>query len=211
LADTAADNGTLLRSFLEAETEALLGTLRLYVLRSGLAAGQGADLAAVELLNDVVVEALAHADLFRPSGQPKAWLLGIAANLVKRRQVARAKKSRREPLVHDLLPGSQEIMSEDEVFDRLAALAARQPEVNTEGDPARGLVSSQQVEAILAHVSKADRQVLRLAVLHELNGQELAAALGISPGAARVRLHRALNHLRAAWPIDEPGRGEVHG
>jgi DNA-directed RNA polymerase specialized sigma24 family protein len=41
---------------------------------------------------------------------------------------------------------------------------------------------------------------LRLAVLHDLTGEALAQELGIKPGAARVRLHRALNRLREAWP-----------
>jgi RNA polymerase sigma factor (sigma-70 family) len=203
LIDTTVDNATRLRQFLEAETEALLGTLRLYVVRAGLAADQGVTLAAVELLNQVVVEALAHTDRFRPSGQPRAWLLGIAANLIKREQVARAKRYRREPLAHDLLPGSGETMAEDEVFDRLAALVA--------ADPAEEMAASQQVEAILAHVSESDRQILRLAVLHELNGQELGRALDITPGAARVRLHRALNRLRGAWPGDEAAKDENDG
>jgi RNA polymerase sigma factor (sigma-70 family) len=203
LTDIATDNGTRLRQFLEAETEALLGTLRLYVLRAGLAADRGAALAAVELLNEVAVEALAHADRFRPAGQPRAWLLGIAANLIKRKQAARADRARREPLAHDLIPGSHQTMAEDEVFDRLAILAG--------GDPTRELAASQEVEAIVAYVSESDRQVVRLAVLHELNGQELARALGTTPGAARVRLHRALNRLRAAWPGTEPAKSENDG
>jgi hypothetical protein len=37
-------------------------------------------LLTAELLNEVVVEALAHADRFQADGQPRAWLLGIAAN-----------------------------------------------------------------------------------------------------------------------------------
>ena len=77
------------------ESETLLATLRYYVTRAGLAHSQTASLAAAELLNEVVVEALEHAERFRPDGQPRAWLLGIAANLIKRQQVARAKRNRR--------------------------------------------------------------------------------------------------------------------
>jgi RNA polymerase sigma factor (sigma-70 family) len=201
--DTATDRRTQLRQFLETETEALLGTLRFYVVRAGLAVEQGAGLAAVELLNEVAVEALDHADRFRPAGQPRAWLLGIAANLIKRKQATRATRNRREPLAHDLVPGSHETMTEDEVFDRLVALAT--------GDPAQELAESQEVDAILAHVSEGDRRVLRLAVLHELNGEELARALGVTPGAARVRLHRALHRLRAALPDHELPKGEDDG
>jgi RNA polymerase sigma-70 factor (ECF subfamily) len=193
--ETSTDNRALLRRFIETETEPLLGTLRLYVMRAGLAGGQGATLAAVELLSEVTVEALEHADRFRPSGQPMAWLLGIAANLIKRKQVERAKRNRREPLVRDLVPRGQEALSEDEVFDRLAELSF--------ADPAQDLAANQEVEAILIHVSEGDRRVLRLAVLHDLNGKDLAQALGVTPGAARVRLHRALNRLRAAWLASE--------
>jgi RNA polymerase sigma factor (sigma-70 family) len=198
-----SDNRALLRRFLEAETGALLGALHLYVVRAGLANGQGATLAAVELLNDVAVEALACADRFRPAGQPRAWLLGIAANLIKRRQVERAKRNRREPLIHDLFPDSQDAWSEDELFDRLAAFDVT--------DPAHSLAVNQELDAILAHISEGDQQVLRLAVLHGLSGLEMAQALGITPGAARVRLHRALNRLREAWERPEQGKVESHG
>jgi RNA polymerase sigma factor (sigma-70 family) len=41
-----------------------------------------------------------------------------------------------------------------------------------------------------------DRNVLELAFLRDLDGEALAKELGIRPGAARVRLHRALLRLR---------------
>jgi RNA polymerase sigma-70 factor (ECF subfamily) len=194
--ETSIANRTLLRRFIEEHAETLLGTLRCYVVRAGLADRQGATLAAVELLNEVVVEALEHADRFRPSGQPMAWLLGIAANLIKREQAGRATRNRREPLVRDLYPHAQAAISEDDLFDRLAALDV--------SDLAQDLEASEGVSAILTHVSENDQRVLRLAVLHDLNGEELAQALDVTPGAARVRLHRALNRLREAWQAQEP-------
>jgi DNA-directed RNA polymerase specialized sigma24 family protein len=36
-----------------------------------------------------------------------------------------------------------------------------------------------------------------------MNGAALAGALEVSPGAARVRLHRAINRLRAAMAAGE--------
>jgi RNA polymerase sigma factor (sigma-70 family) len=194
--DTCPVNQTRLRQFIEMETETLLATLRYYLVRAGLADAQSAALAAVELLNEVVIEALDHADRFRSSGQPMAWLLGIAANLIKRKQAERATRNRREPLVRDLYLDVQDNLSEDELFDWLAAL--------TVAEPALAWESNEAVSAILAYVSKTDQHILRLAVLHDLNGEELAQALGVTPGAARVRLHRALNRLRAAWPVPEP-------
>ncbi|MEO8392787.1 MAG: hypothetical protein ABI700_07325 [Chloroflexota bacterium] len=38
--------------------------------------------------------------------------------------------------------------------------------------------------------------MLRLAILSGLDGDALARELGVTAGAARVRLHRALNRLR---------------
>lgn len=184
-------NHDLLRQFISGESEALLGTLRYYVVRAGLANGRDAALAAVELLNEVVVEALEHADRFRPSGQPMAWLLGIAANLIRRKQAECAIRNRREPLVRDLYSGAQDALSEDEFFDRVASRAV--------GEPTEEWEANEAVSAILAHVSEGDRRVLQLAILHDLNGEALAQELGIKPGAARVRLHRALNRLREAW------------
>jgi len=52
---------------------------------------------------------------------------------------------------------------------------------------------------MLSLVSKEDQKILRLAILVGMNGVELAQALGTNPGAARVRLHRALGRLQVAW------------
>jgi RNA polymerase sigma-70 factor (ECF subfamily) len=195
----ADDNQTAgelrLRQFLEQEAEALLGTLRFYVSRAELATTPpSVDTAARELLNDVTFEALAHADRFRPDGQPRAWLLGIAANLIKRRQADLAKRQRREPLARDLNIAGSDALSDDELFDRLAALSR--------DNLSERLEEEEQVTAMLAHLSPADREVIRLAVLLELDGRALAKALDINPGAARVRLHRALRRLRETLQVN---------
>jgi RNA polymerase sigma-70 factor (ECF subfamily) len=189
-------NRIRLRRFIEEQADDLLGTLRVYVARAGLAHGEGVTLAAVELMNEVVVEALEYAGRFRPDGRPMAWLLGIAANLIRRRQTRYAVDGRREPLARDVCRG--ETWSEDELFDYLATLAV-------EG-PAEEVEARAEVERLLARVSKSDRRVLRLAIMHDLNGKELAQALHVTPGAARVRLHRALNRARDAWHTQGEGR-----
>jgi RNA polymerase sigma factor (sigma-70 family) len=199
---TQTANQSLLRHFIESETPALLGTLQVYVVRAGFVHGQGATLAAVELLNRVVVEALEHADRFRPTGQPRAWLLGIAANLIKREQAERARRERREPLVSDMVPDLQDVLSEDELFDRLATMAAT--------DPGKDLERDDAVAAILGHVSERDQAIVRLAILHGLDGKAVAQELGIKPGAARVRLHRALNRLREALAQAENAEDGSH-
>ena len=92
-----------LRDYIAAESDQLLAVLRMYVVRAGLASFAEAAPIAEELLNDVVIEALEHSDRFTPGRAPLNWLLGIAANLIKRRRAARARRMQREPLARDLL------------------------------------------------------------------------------------------------------------
>lgn len=173
-------NRTRLRQFIEEETPVLTRTLGIYLSRAGLT------ISASELLSEVVVEALEHEARFDPARQPRAWLLGIAANLIRRKQAELARLDRREPLARDLYPGAEP--SDDEVFDWLDGMSAVDPHLTLDGND--------DVSALLARVSPEDAMVLRLAVLHGLDGETLARELGVSPGAARVRLHRALERLR---------------
>ena len=76
----------LLMAFLMHNTEPLLGTLRSYVQRMGLARGEEVKAVALDVLQEVVVEALDHAERFNATGQPMAWLLGIAINVIKRKK-----------------------------------------------------------------------------------------------------------------------------
>ena len=182
---------TRLRQFIESESSTLLGTLRYYLFRAGL---NGRDLpldsAAQDLLNDVVAEALQHEDRFRTAGQPRAWMLGIAANLVKRRQQEIIRRDQREPLIRDMHPEMEAQMSDDELFDWFADVAATMPDAFEERE---------DVDRLLAALAPDDEHVLRLAIMNGLDGVSLAQALKITPGTARVRLHRALGRLRAAY------------
>ena len=187
-----ATENSPLRQFIAEDSDGLLGTLRYYVFRAGLTGQeQPLDAAAHELLNEVVIEALEHEDKFRVTGQPRAWLLGIAANLIKRKQADVARRRRREPLARDLYPGDQDALSDDDLFDWMASLSG--------SSSVQELESDEQVNAIMAGVSPDDQHVLRLAILHGLDGEALGEALHVTPGAARVRLHRALNRLRASY------------
>jgi RNA polymerase sigma factor (sigma-70 family) len=54
---------------------------------------------------------------------------------------------------------------------------------------------SPQLEAALAELSAAEREVIALRVLLDLDGDEAARVLGISPTAVSTRLSRALKKL----------------
>ncbi len=170
---------------------ALLATLRVYVQRMGLASGEEVAAAAVEVLQEVVIEALEHADRFNSSGQPVAWLLGIAVNIIKRKKVEKAKRSRRELFIGELAHAQSEPLSDDELFDQLTACQSAGPE--------QDFAANEQAVLLLSLVSLEDRQLLLLAFLYGFEREALAEKFGITPVAARVRLHRALQRLRLAW------------
>jgi RNA polymerase sigma factor (sigma-70 family) len=176
-------------ALIDTERSQLLKTLRFYVLRAGLASSRDGDTMAQEILNETVFEALRSTHRLTADMNPHPWLLGIALNLIKRKQVEIAKRERREPLVRDLLPDSQLALSDDDLFDQLPQLVdAALDEVEVKDE----------IADMLTCISESDSHVLKLAVAHDMNGEAIAQALQISPGAARVRLHRALNRLRRA-------------
>jgi len=181
-----------LKQYIETETGWLLPTLRFYLFKAGLLHEEAF---VTELLDELVVEALQHSERFDPARQPKAWLLGIAANLIKRRRAQAQKLEQREPLAGDLaIPGEADI-SEDEIFDRLSVFSGEDLEKDT--------LSKQQLAQVLALIPIGDRQLIRLYVMMGLEGNTLAAELNISAGAARIRLHRALNRLREVWRANQ--------
>jgi RNA polymerase sigma factor (sigma-70 family) len=187
-----------LEAFIEAEGESVAKTLRYYVLRAGLASGVGVAQVTDEVFNDMVVEALRTADRLKPDVHPKPWLLGIAANLIKRRQTEMTKRDRREPLLRDLYPELEDTLSDEELFDQL-------PIVND--TTLAELEADESIHQLLSGLSESDRHILRLAILHDMSGEAVAKELRINAGAARVRLHRALQRLRAAQSAEQ---GDAH-
>jgi len=61
----------------------------------------------------------------------------------------------------------------------------------------------EQVLASLATLPEGERAALLLRVDHGLSYEEIAASLGITPGAARVRVHRARLRLASAREAQE--------
>ena len=169
----------------------LLGIIRTYVMRMGLAHGEEVPTMALEVLQEVVLEALGHANRFDPTGQPMAWLLGIAINVIKRKKFELIRRSQRELPMSNLSPTQEEDLSESDLFDQLR--------VDTYAGPDQEIAANEQAELLLSLVSPEDQHILMLAVLQGFETKALAQKLGISPGAARVRLHRALKRLRLAW------------
>ncbi|MGZ3611419.1 MAG: RNA polymerase sigma factor [Ktedonobacteraceae bacterium] len=197
-------DNTQLIDFIADNVASLLGIIRSYVMRMGLAHSDEVPAVALEVLQEVVLEALSHASRFDPTGQPMAWLLGIAINVIKRKKYERIKRIQRELSMSDLSLTQEEGLSESDLFDQLAT--------NTFAGPDQEIAANEQAELLLSLVSPEDQHILMLAILQGFDQEALAQRLDISPGAARVRLHRALKRLRIAWSEHylDSQKGESH-
>lgn len=183
---------TYLRQFLQDNATSLQAILCGYVARMGLATGENIKVVAAEVFQDAVLEALAHAENFNPEMQPRAWFLAVAANILKRHRAAYARRYRFEVLIGDLA-NKTELENEHDLLDRLMAYTGGTP------GPEQSLVTHESVHELLALVSQEDAHLLNLALIQGWDSQSLGAVLGVTPGAARVRAHRALSRLRDAW------------
>lgn len=79
--------------------------------------------------------------------------------------------------------------------DRRLRLVRRLQAEPVPGDPA-GPDLDPDLDAAIARLSADDRELLRLWAWEGLAPREIAVALGITPNAASIRLHRATQRLR---------------
>ena len=127
---------------------------------------------AADLTADVFLAAIEAAAQYRGSfGGPRTWLFGIVRNVV----AAEFRRSARERRAEDLIAGRR-LLDADDVDCLVTKInAARQV---------------RELHADLQALPDGERAVLELVAVDGLSVAEAAAALGIRPVAARVRLHR---------------------
>jgi RNA polymerase sigma factor (sigma-70 family) len=143
------------------------------------------------LADDVVSETFLIAfdrrrryDVAQPNARP--WLYGIASNVIARHRRAEVRQYRalaRAGVTH-AVDGDAE-----RADGRLDARALRG-----------------RLAAALVEIADRDREVLLLVAWAQLSCEEAARALGIPPGTARSRLHRARRRTRAALADGEDHR-----
>jgi RNA polymerase sigma factor (sigma-70 family) len=134
---------------------------------------------ADDIAADTFVIALGKRDGFDPRrGTVRAWLYGIATNLVARQQRAEQRRYRALARVgaRDLADGHEE---------RVVSWVA-----------AEGLQA--QLASALARLSREERDVLLLVALADFSHEEIAQALGIPYGTVGSRLNRARKKVRTA-------------
>jgi len=127
---------------------------------------------AEDLTSETFEAALRKWRRFDPGrGTPRAWLLSIARTTALDFFRADARRRRRE--------------------ERAEAIS---PHQETEDPFGEGLLSP-ELEAGLRALSTGEREVVALRVVLDLDGEQAARVLGISPTAVSTRLHRALAKL----------------
>lgn len=156
--------------------------LRLYLARRVADPFVVADLTA-----DVFLGALRSAKTYRREfGSPRAWLTGIARNILADHWQSSAQES---ATVRRLR--GRELLDEDST-DRIVQRIAAETQART-------------VLAAIADLPASLRSVIELVAVDGLTLTEAAAVLDISPGNARVRYHRArrlLQNTPALQPLE---------
>lgn len=135
---------------------------------------------AADLTAEIFIAAIGSAHTYRPaSGTQLGWLYGIARNVLAsdRRRTAREREAAGRF-------AGRRLLDEDDI--------ARLEERIDAESAARGAYEA------LAGLADSERAVLELVAVDGLAVKDAAAALGISPSAARVRLHRARRSARSA-------------
>lgn len=134
---------------------------------------------AADLTAEVFLAAIGAAHRYRPGrGTPKAWLYGIARTVVAgdRRQSGREQ-------ARDLRLRASTLLDEDDA-ERIDARIEAAGQLR-------------KLHEAMDRLSESERAVLELVAIDELSLTEAAAAAGVRPVTARVRLHRARRKLRA--------------
>jgi len=133
---------------------------------------------AADLTAEVFLAAIEAAARYRgATGGPRTWLYGIARHVI----AAEFRRSARERRAEGLIAGRRLLDADD--VDRLVEKI----------DASRRV---RELHAELQALPEGERAVLELVSVDGLTVAEAAAALGIRPVAARVRLHRARRALQ---------------
>jgi RNA polymerase sigma factor (sigma-70 family) len=141
-------------------------------LRSFIARATGDAHDVDDLLHATFLAAAKCAQRYDGRACARPWLIGISAQLLRRRRRA--------------------------VGRFVAVLSALKGSLQAESDPSPTLQARSDIERALAQVSEAKRITLLMAEVEGLSCEEIADALHIPIGTVWTRLHAARRELRKA-------------
>ena len=132
---------------------------------------------AEDLVQEVFVRVLKYRHTWRSEAEFVPWMFALARNAAVDHFRSRTRDSKRDA----------------------AAAAPSRPTAPRAVERLEEAERAGQLRKALDLLSPDKREVLLLARFGELKHDRIADLLGISPGAVRVRLHRALKELREAY------------
>lgn len=138
---------------------------------------------AADVVCEVLLVAWRRIDEVPAGDEARLWLYGVARNVLNNHRRGARRRGRLA----------------ERLRDHVRTAVSEAP------DPA----TMPQVVALreaMATLDPADRELIALSAWEGLGPSEIAAVLGIEPGTARVRLHRARTRLRRA--LSTPGDGD---
>lgn len=128
---------------------------------------------AADLTQEVFLLVWRHAGIYRPTGEPRAWLLRLTRN----RAIDEMRRERRRPQAHTAGPEE----------------ALRLPLI----DPTAGeTLERQEIREAVAALPDTQREALFLAFFQGCSHQEIATRLRTPLGTVKARIRRALHTLR---------------
>lgn len=143
---------------------------------------------AADLTAEVFVVVIEAAHSYRGGdGGPRAWLYGIARNVI----AGHIRRSSRQRHTEARVAGRR-LLDDDDIGQLEERIDAAE--------------DARRLYAEITALPDGERAVLELVALDGLQVTEAAAALGIRPVTARVRLHRARRSLQAAAGAPGPDR-----
>ncbi len=145
----------------------------------------GRDIAA-DVVGDVFEIALSQADRYEAArGSERAWLFGIATNLMRRHWRTEQRRFRA-----NLKLANRPVVRGDALLD-----VAERIDASTDAE---------RVMTAVADLAPEDRDLLLLVAWESVPYKLCAEILGVPVGTVRSRLHRIRRELRRAAHLDRP-------
>ena len=174
---------SVLRSAIERDYRLLERGIRLLVFRTaGPLRDHEIDGIVHETINETWIRAVRTEDRYDPARPALPWLLAIATNVLLERRRANIRDRRQL--------NETDLATNDALLENM---------LSNSDIPADSHSDRQAVQAILSELPAEIRALLEARFVQGLDGPALAERLGISHGAARVRLCRALQQFRKRW------------
>jgi RNA polymerase sigma-70 factor, ECF subfamily len=143
--------------------------------------------AAVDVAAETFAQAVRSGDRLDPARDARAWLFGIASNVIRHHR-----------------------RTEERRIRAYAAVERQLGEPGTSGHPAEPDDSMRtRLVEVLERLDARDREALLLFVWADLSYEEIATALGIPLGTVRSRIHRARRVLREGVRDRVPMTGDL--